>query len=149
MDMDSNSWSIAVPLISAVSALIGATIGGSISIYVSRQNRKSEVDRWLRKEKMEIYNNILHFFDEQSEASDDPRNEVDEPSFHNQISRILTRARLLCPKEVVDQVEDSGLKLLDFAHNEYDFKNRREYLDAYREAIKKLRMLMLEDLKLS
>jgi len=145
--MEEINWTLYTPIISAGAALLGAAIGGLFTLLVNHQNRKGDVDSWLRKEKLEIYNDILKFFREQSEYAGDSRYETDEPSYHNQIADLLTRAHLLSPKEVIESIENCGLKLLDYSFDA-DSPQRRSSLKSFRDANEDMRKAMLDDLKL-
>jgi hypothetical protein len=116
-------------IISAVSALLGAAIGGLASFLASWMTQRTQVRaQWLMHDKLRRHDLYREFMEEASKCYMDALQhaEGDIPSLVTLYTKI-NRIRILSPPNVVDSAEQIGRKILDtYLEPERSFLELRE-----------------------
>ncbi|TLK56416.1 MULTISPECIES: hypothetical protein [Glutamicibacter] len=101
-----------ISIVSALSGLGGAIIGGAIALHTNRQNHIREQNVWLRQEKIVIYTDLLNFYRVREPQQYLTPEEQSAIAFDLNVH--LTRVKILCPPEIVRLAEETLHSFTDY-----------------------------------
>jgi hypothetical protein len=120
-------------IISAVSALLGAAIGGAASFLASWMTQRLQVRaQWLMQERLRRQELYKEFIEEASKCYIDAlqHDKGDVPSLVTLFAKIA-RMRVLSPPKVIDSAERIGRKILDtYLEPDKSFLELREMVNS-------------------